>query len=78
MLLKGGNIMSILDAAANPVSIGIVIAVVVFIIIAVIVMAGALVLFLWYRKRSRRAQNIIRPDDSATVNSIQLNNPNQP
>ena len=78
ILLKRGNIISILDIAPDPVSIGIVIAVVIFIIVAVIVMAGALVLFLWYRKRRRRAQNMIRPDDSTTVNSVQLNNPNQP
>jgi len=68
----------VLIDAAPPVSIGIVLAVLLFIIAAIILMAVGLILFLWYRKRSRRAQNMIRRDDSATVNSNQLNNPNQP
>jgi len=68
----------LIDAAPDPVSTGVVLAVALFIISVVILMAGALVFFLWHRKRSRRAREMIRPDDSPTGASIQLNNPNQP
>ncbi len=57
----------VLIDAAPPVSIGIVLAVLLFIIAAIILMAVGLILFLWYRKRSRRAQNMIRRDDSAMI-----------
>ena len=72
------SIFVLIDAAPDPVSIGIVLAVLLFIIAAVILMAVGLILFLWYRKRSLRAQEMIRPDDSRALHSIQLNNPNQP
>ena len=70
------SIFVLIDAAPDPVSIGIVLAVLLF-VIAVILMAVGLILFLWYRKRSLRAQDMIRPDDFG-AHSIQLNNPNQP
>ncbi|MFN2579160.1 MAG: hypothetical protein ABR607_15915 [Pyrinomonadaceae bacterium] len=57
--------MSIVDVAPDPVSIGVVLGVVIFIITAVIVMAGALVFFLWFRKRSRRHQEMIRRNETA-------------
>jgi hypothetical protein len=44
----------------------------------VLLLLGALVFWLWYRKRSRSAREMIRPDDSPTLNPNQLNNPNQP
>ena len=68
----------VLIDAAPPVSIGIVLAVLLFVIAAVILMAVGLILILWYRKRSLRAQDMIRPDDFGALHSIQLNNPNQP
>jgi len=68
----------VLIDAAPPVSIGIVLAVLLFVIAAVILMAVGLILILWYRKGSLRAQDMIRPDDFGALHSIQLNNPNQP
>ncbi len=41
-----------LDVAPDPVSLGVIALVIIFVIAAVVVMAGALVFFLWYRKRS--------------------------
>ena len=74
------TIVGFIDAAPDPVRSGIALGVVLVVIVLVILLAGAaaLVFFLWYRKRSMRAHEMIRRDDSATVNSIQLNNPNQP
>ena len=53
----------LIDVAPDPVGIGVVLAVVIFVISAVVVLAGGLVLFLWYRKRTRRHQEMIRPAD---------------
>jgi len=53
----------LIDVAPDPVSIGVVLAIVIFVIAAVLVLAGVLVLVLWYRKRSRRGQEMIRPPD---------------
>jgi len=74
------TIVAFIDAAPDPVRSGIALAVVLVVIAFVILLVGAaaLLFFLWIRKRSKRAHEMIRPDDSATVNSIQLNNPNQP
>jgi len=72
------SIFVLIDAAPDPVSIGIVLAVLLFVIAAVILMAVGLILILWYRKGSLRAQDMIRPDDFGALHSIQLNNPNQP
>ena len=72
------GVVFVIDAAPDPVSIGVTLAVVLVIIAAVILTAGALVFFLWYRKRSLRTRAMIRPDDSPNPQSIQLNNPNQP
>ena len=52
-----------IDVAPDPVSIGVVLAVVILVIAAVLVLASVLVLVLWYRKRSRRHQEMIRPED---------------
>ena len=61
--------MSILDVAPDPVNVGVVVAVVMFISVAVIELAGALVFFLWYRKRSMRAREMIRPEANSPVGS---------
>ncbi|PYS73741.1 MAG: hypothetical protein DMF73_05155 [Acidobacteria bacterium] len=72
------SIFVLIDAGPDPVSIGIVLAVLLFVIASVILMAVGLILILWYRKGSLRAQDMIRPDDFGALHSIQLNNPNQP
>ena len=54
---------TIIDVAPDPVSSGVALAVVLFVIAFVILLfvAAALVLFLWYRKRSMRHKEMIRP-----------------
>jgi hypothetical protein len=51
-----------MDAAPDPVGIGIVAAAILVVIGAIVVLAAALVIFLWYRKRSMRHLEISRPD----------------
>ena len=68
----------LIDAAPDPVSTGVVLAVALFIIAAIILMAGALVFFLWLRKRGQGAQEMIRPEYSPTTGPVQVNSPNQP
>jgi hypothetical protein len=65
--------LRLLDIAPDPVGMGVVLAVILFVCAAVIVLAGALVLFLWYRKRSLRHTEMIRPRSE-----LQANSPNQP
>ena len=54
---------TILDEAPEPVAIGVAVAVVLFVIAVVMLLAGGLVLFLWYRKRSLRHREMIRPEN---------------
>ena len=74
------SIFAFIDVAPDPIRSGVALGVVLLVIAFVILLvgAGALVFFLWFRKRSQRAQEMIRRDGSAIMNSIQLNNPNQP
>ncbi len=75
------TIVAFIDAAPDPVRSGVALGVVLVVIALVILLVGAaaLVFFLWIRKRSKRAQEMIRPDDSPNLHlPIQLNNPNQP
>jgi len=51
------------DVAPEPVAIGVALAVILFVIAVVILLAGGLVFFLWYRKRSRANREMIRPDN---------------
>jgi hypothetical protein len=74
------KLILMIDVAPDPVQaagIGIVLAVIVFVIVATLVIAGGLVFFLWYRKRSLRHREMIRSERSP-VPSSQLNQPNQP
>jgi hypothetical protein len=48
-------LLSLIDAAPDPVGIGIVAIVALSVIGFVILLLGALVFFLWYRKRSMRS-----------------------
>lgn len=54
--------LAFIDAAPDPVSLGIVAVVVLFVIGFVVLLAAAFVIFLWYRKRSMRHLEIGRPD----------------
>ncbi len=53
----------LIDAAPDPVSIGIVAAVILVVIGSVVLLAAALVVFLWYRKRSMRHLEMGRSHD---------------
>jgi hypothetical protein len=55
----------LIDVAPDPVSLGIVAVVILFVIGFVVLLAAALVVFLWYRKRSLRHLEIGRPDKDA-------------
>ncbi len=68
----------LLDVAPDPVSIGIVLAVILCGIAVVLLLVGALVFFLWYRKRSLRNVEMIRSENPSPASSRQVNNPNQP
>ena len=72
------RVLGLIDAAPDPVSVGVVLAVVLFIIAAVVLITGALVFFLWYRKRRSRQREMVRPDGSPSFNPVQANQPNQP
>ena len=63
----------------GPVGIGIVAVVLLMVIGFVILAAAGLVFFLWYRKRSLRTVEMIRPDTAAVMAAApaQPNNPNQ-
>ena len=67
----------ILDIAPDPVGMGALLAVILLVIGFIVLLAAGLVLFLWYRKRSLRGLEMIRPDLPPSGNT-QLNNPNQP
>lgn len=54
--------LAFIDAAPDPVSLGIVAVVILFVIGFVVLLAAALVVFLWYRKRSMRHLEMGRPD----------------
>jgi hypothetical protein len=56
--------LALIDAAPDPASLGIVAVAVLLVISFVILLAAALVIFLWYRKRSMRHLEIGRPDNN--------------
>jgi hypothetical protein len=62
------------DVAPDPAGIGVLVAVVLLVISVIALLAAGLVVFLWYRKRSLRGVEMIRPD---TVTTAQPSNPNQ-
>ena len=55
----------IIDVAPDPVSMGVVLALILFVCAVVLLLLGALVFFLWYRKRSLRHKEMIRQDSPA-------------
>jgi hypothetical protein len=58
----------------NPGGTGALLAVVFLVISFIALLAAGLVVYLWYRKRSLRGVEMIRPD---TVTTAQPSNPNQ-
>lgn len=72
---------SLLDVAPDPKGMGALLAVVVLLVMGFIVLlAVGLVGFLWFRKRSLRGVEMIRPDALSTPSDqrAQPSNPNQP
>ena len=59
--------LAFIDAAPDPVSLGIVAVVILFVIGFVVLLAAALVVFLWYRKRSMRHLEIGRPNGDRQI-----------
>jgi hypothetical protein len=55
----------IIDAAPGPAGIAIVFAAILIVIGAIVALAAGLVVFLWYRKRSFRHQEIGSPDQNS-------------
>jgi heme/copper-type cytochrome/quinol oxidase subunit 2 len=72
------RLATLIDVAPDQVTTGVALAVVLFVIATVILLAGALVFFLWYRKRRLRHREMIRPDESTRLDPVQANQPNQP
>ena len=52
--------IALLDVAPDPVAIGVVAVVVLAVIAVVVLLAAGLVVFLWYRKRSKRHLELAR------------------
>lgn len=62
------------DVAPDPAGIGLLAAMVILVVGIIALLAAGLVVYLWYRKRSLRGVEMIRPD---TVTTAQPSNPNQ-
>ena len=71
------NQVILLDVAPDPVGMGVLLAVILLVIAVIVLLAAGLVLFLWYRKRSMRGLEMIRPETLAAEHT-QPSNPNQP
>jgi hypothetical protein len=68
----------LLDAAPDPVSMGAMLAVVILVLGFLGLLVVALVLFLWYRKRSMRGMEMSQPASLPASSHVQPSNPNQP
>ena len=66
--------LALIDVAPDPVGLGVVAAVILFVVGFIVLLAAALVVFLWYRKRSVRHLEInpgtINKTDSVDDSSI--------
>ena len=67
----------LLDVAPDPSGVGAVFVVLLLIIGFILLLAAGLVVFLWYRKRSLRGVEMIRPEILPT-GQAQPSKPNQP
>ena len=70
----------LLDIPPDPTGTGALTAVVLLVIAFIALLAGGLVLFLWYRKRSMRGMVMVRHEPLPVTGAgrTQLNKPNQP
>jgi len=70
----------LLDIPPDPAGIGAFMAVVLVVVGLLVVLAAGLVVVLWYRKRSLRRVDMIRPDAAPAGGALhaQPNSPNQP
>lgn len=67
----------LLDVAPDPLGLGAVFVVLLLVIGFILLLAAGLVVFLWYRKRSLRGVEMIRPEILPTGRA-QPSKPNQP
>lgn len=74
------SLMMIMDVAPDPVGMGALVAVVLLMMGFIVLLAVGLVLFLWYRKRSMRGVEMIRPYplSAGSAQHAQPSNPSQP
>jgi hypothetical protein len=68
----------LLDIPPEPTGIGAFLAVVFLVIGFILLLTAGLVAYLWFRKRSLRGIEMIRPETLPTSAPDQPNNPNQP
>ena len=61
------TVFAFIDAAPDPVSVGIVGAAILVVIGAIVLAAAGLVIFLWYRKRSMRHMEINFPEQDSRL-----------
>lgn len=68
-----------IDIPPRPVGDGSIVAVAVIVVTGLLILlSGALVLFLWLRKRRMSTIEMIRPDESPAPAPAQANHPNHP
>ena len=72
--------LMLLDIPPDPRGVRALLAVVLFVVGVIVLLVVGLVLFLWYRKRSLRGVEMIRPDAAPAGSAPQAHpsNPNQP
>jgi flagellar basal body-associated protein FliL len=70
--------MILLDIPREPAAKGALLAVVLGVLGFILLIAAGLVVFLWYRKRSLRGVEMVRPDSPPAAPHRQPNSPNQP
>ena len=67
----------LLDVAPDPLGVGALLVVLLLIIGFILLLFAGLVVFLWYRKRSLRGTEMIRPE-TLPMGDAQPSKPNQP
>ena len=68
----------LLDIPPEPAGVGALVAVFFLVSGVLLLVAAGLVVYLWYRKRSTRGLEMVRPDTLPNSATAQPNNPSQP